>query len=121
MCIRDSGTVVFDHTPAISYYISDRYIRIPDTDIWTFGAEYQLSRKYTLQGSISYDIAKKENVGTEFTIIRELPRMFLALTFSQSWSSLNDTTIMVSLWPEGFNEVGIGSPRRFRQPNPLVP
>lgn len=116
-----AGTVVFDHTPAISYFISDRYIRIPDTDIWTVGAEYQLSRKYTLQGSFSYDIAKKENVSSEFTIIRELPRMFLALTFSQSWSSLNDTTIMVSLWPEGFNEVGIGSPRRFRQPNPLVP
>ena len=100
-----------------SVYLGDHYLR--DADTWdnddshflTAAASYKLNRKYTVAVSYQYDITKTRGSYTELVLLRRFPRWFGA--FNIAYDADNGRMMFgVSFWPEGFEDVTMGS-RRF--------
>lgn len=109
--------------PDISYYVGARYLRpviIEDaTDgIYEEGSNsfvgamtYRLTPRYTATFAQEYNFDFGRSVRSDLTIIRQYHRMFYALTFSAD-ESLNRNAVLFSVWPQGVDELAVGS-RRF--------
>ncbi|HUS46882.1 MAG TPA: hypothetical protein VM098_02095, partial [Phycisphaerae bacterium] len=98
-------------SPRLAYYIGTRVLPDMDSAVGIFGANYQISRKYSVSifEQYDFDFRGRRNLATNFSITRKLERWYLALTltFDQSDTG-NNVNLMVSLWPEGIPEVRIG-------------
>jgi len=101
--------------PRLAYFGGVRYIRPLDSSVAMFGASYQLSRKYAVTFYEQYDLDFKggDNLATQLTLTRKLPRWYLGLSvvFDQSGEG-DDVGMYLMLWPEGAPEVKIGSGKR---------
>ena len=113
--------------PDISYYLGSRYLRPLVLDIDENGdgivdihergshsvigaITWQLGSRYTATFAQEYNFDFGQSVRSELTIVRQYHRMFYAVSFSID-ESLNRNSVMVSLWPQGVNELGVGSRR----------
>ena len=108
--------------PDISYYVGSRYLRpiiveVPAEDIYEKGSHsvigaitWQVSPRYTATISQEYNFDFGQNIRSELTIVRQYHRMFYAVSFSID-ESLNRNAVMFSIWPQGVNELGVGSRR----------
>lgn len=99
----------------LSYYIEQRYVDAgaypypaggiaptPLTNITSFGATYELSTKYSLQFTQSYDFAQDNNVSNSISIIRKFDRLIAIVTAYED--SINGQTgLKFVLLPEGLN------------------
>jgi hypothetical protein len=90
-----------DQTATLSYFIGNRYVDVLNTDQWTFAMDYQLTQKYRLIASESFDSDAGRNILTSVTLIRRMPRMYAALTVTYD-ANQADTSVIFTMWPEGF-------------------
>jgi hypothetical protein len=99
--------------PNLTYYIGSRYLRRFEvleekgSNAFTFAATYIIDPRYTLVFSQQYDFDYGASLRSDITIIRRYHRLFYALTYSAD-ESLDDQAIVLSIWPQGVPEVGIG-------------
>lgn len=100
--------IAIDQSPYLSYFIGNRYVRELTSDEWTFAVSYQLSKKYTVSASQSYDFWLSENILSSITVLRRMPRFNTALTVSYD-ANMDDTSVVLSVWPESMAEYGVGS------------
>lgn len=113
--------------PDISYYLGSRYLRPVIVDIdenndgvidihqqgshSVIGAiTWQLSPRYMATFAQEYNFDFGRNIRTELTVVRQYHRVFYAVSFSLD-ESLDRTSLIFSVWPQGVKELGFG-PRR---------
>lgn len=111
--------------PDLSYYVGTRYLKPIVTAIdedgdgifedfqegsnsFVAAVTYRLSPRYTATFSQEYNFEFGEVIQSELTIIRQYHRLFYALSFGID-ESLDDSSIMLSIWPQGVRELAIGS------------
>ena len=106
--------------PDLTYYVGTRYLRDVDNGLGevgsnalTFAATYVLDPRYTAVFSQQYDFDYAANIRTDITLIRKYHRLNYALTFSVD-DSLDEQSVVFSLWPQGVPELGFGL-RRYMQ------
>jgi hypothetical protein len=68
----------------LSYFLSSRYINVTDSNVAGIAATYELSRKYTVIVSQSYDFGQSENVVSGIEVRRRFDTFFLSVAASQS-------------------------------------
>jgi hypothetical protein len=86
--------------PRLSYYFGTRYINQLNSNIATFAFNYQLTKKYALAFSQSYDFSQKDDVSSSITMTRKFDRIFLAVrVYHNSIDSSSGVTF--NLIPEG--------------------
>ncbi|MCJ7545138.1 MAG: hypothetical protein MUP47_11380 [Phycisphaerae bacterium] len=98
--------------PRVRYYLGWRYLKDLDSSLATFGANYKLSRKYSVSFFEQYDMDYdgSRNIATSISIIRQLPRWYagLTITYVSGVTEQDDIVVMLTLWPEGIPEVRMG-------------
>jgi len=96
--------------PRLRYYAGMRYTDDLDSAVGTFGINYKINRKYSISAFEQYDFAFRDgrNLATAVTITRKLPRWYAAFTFAYETTD-NEVTLLISFWPEGIEEVRLGS------------
>jgi len=100
--------LAIDQTSRLSYFIGNRYVSALDTNEVTFAVDYLLTRKYRVVGAQSYDFEKGTNILSSLTLVRQFPRVFMAVTVTYD-ANIDDTTFALNIWPEGYAELGFGS------------
>ncbi len=129
-----AGGIAVDQTSSLSYFFGTRYVEIPAftylrnhngafatppvspfatipgyaSNETTLALDYQLTRKYELIATESYDFSLSENILSSFTIVRKLPRMVAAVTVTYD-ANQDDTSVSFTMSPEGFPELGFGN------------
>ncbi len=98
--------------PRYRWYLGTRYIDDLDSWVWTGGLNYRLSAKYEFSGFQQYDIDFDEgrNLQTRLSLIRKFPRWYVAVSVVVD-AATDDTSILLTLWPEGIPEWRIGRGR----------
>ena len=91
----------------LSYFLGLRYIEQLNSDIATFAAEYELTAKYTLQFSQSYDFGVSKNVTSTFGIRRRFDTLTAALTIFHD-ASTGESGFRFNVEPEGFGNRASG-------------
>lgn len=109
---RGSAGIAVTRAPRFKYYAGIRCINGLDSSVGTFGVNYRINRKYTVNVFEQYDFNRQggQNLGTSVTIVRKFPRLYTALTFVYDRSQ-DDVGIVMSIWPEGIPEARIGGTR----------
>jgi hypothetical protein len=104
--------------PNLSYYIGSRYLKRIDNNFgeegsnaFIFAASYVLDPRYTVIFSQEYDFDYGANVRSDITLIRRYHRIYWGLTFRAD-ESMDQSSVMFSIWPEGLPEMGVG-PRKY--------
>jgi hypothetical protein len=86
--------------PRLAYYVGTRYINELNSNIATFAFDYQLTKKYSLAFSQSFDFSQKDDVSSSITMTRKFDRVFFAVRIYHN--SIDDTSgITFNLIPEG--------------------
>ncbi len=111
--------------PNLSYYIGSRYLKRFENGLgqegsnaFTFAATYVLDPRYTAVFSQQYDFDYGQNVRSEVTLVRKYHRVNFALTYGVD-ESMNDHSVVFSLWPEGLAELTLGSRRYMEVGSPV--
>lgn len=100
--------LIVDQSPHLAWFLGNRYVNARDSSEWTLALDYKLTEKYNLIAAQSYDTGLSKNIFSSVTLVRKFPRLTGALTVSYD-ANVDDVSFVVSVWPEGFPEVGIGS------------
>ena len=107
--------VSVQRSPRLSYFAGMRYIKELDSAIGTIGAKYKINKKYTIAAFEQYDFSFDGglNLGTRITIVRKLPRWYVAVTFTYDarYDSSDEIGLVLALWPEGVPEARLGGRR----------
>jgi hypothetical protein len=100
--------------PNLSYFIGSRYLRDVDNGLGqhgsnavTFAVTYVLDPRYTAVFSQQYDFDYGAGIRSDITLVRKYHRLNFALTLSVD-ESLDEERLVLSLWPEGVPELGVG-------------
>lgn len=108
----DSGTLAtasvglaVQRDERLSYYVGTRYIEPLNSNITTFSANYQLTAKYALQFSQSFDFGQGKNVDTNITISRDFDRLIAEFTFYHD-SSTDESGFRFNLFPSDLPQAG---------------
>jgi hypothetical protein len=106
--------------PDISYYIGNRYLRpviVAEDDVYEVGSNsfitaltWALNARYTIAFSQEYNFDYGRSVRSDLTLIRRYHRLYYGLTFSTD-ESLDRQSIMLSVWPQGVQELALGDRR----------
>ncbi|MGA2916107.1 MAG: LPS assembly protein LptD [Sedimentisphaerales bacterium] len=102
--------------PNLSYYLGYRYLRDITVDekkgskAVTFAITYKLNPRYTISYGWQYDFGMGGLLYNEFSLIRRYHRLYYALTYRAD-RTLDNTAIVLSIWPEGVRELSLGSRR----------
>lgn len=111
--------------PDISYYVGTRYLHpivlpvdksrdgIPDfyekgSNSFVAAVTYRLSQRYTATLSQEYNFDFGKSIRSDLALIRQYHRLFYAMSFSLD-ESLDRSAVMLSVWPQGVEELAIGS------------
>jgi len=97
-----------DQSPSLTYFLGNRYVNVLGTDEWTAAMDYQLTQKYRLITSESYDFDQGRNILSSVTILRKFPRLNTALTITYDANNA-DTSFSFTAWPEGYPNTGFGN------------
>jgi hypothetical protein len=100
--------------PNLSYYIGSRYLKRIDNGLgqkgsnaFTFAATYVIDPRYTFVFSQQFDFDYGANIRSDITFIRRYHRICFGLTFSAD-ESLDEQSVVFSLWPQGVPELAMG-------------
>ncbi|HUS72221.1 MAG TPA: LPS assembly protein LptD, partial [Sedimentisphaerales bacterium] len=111
--------------PNLSYYIGSRYLKRIDnnygeegSNAFIFAASYVLDPRYTVIFSQEYDFDYGANVRSDITLIRRYHRVYWGLTFRVD-ESMDQSSVVFSIWPEGVPEMGIGNSRYMGMGGPM--
>ncbi|MFC1762012.1 hypothetical protein ACFL6U_08010 [Planctomycetota bacterium] len=103
--------------PDLTTYFGTRYLRDTDnhlgqigSNMFTFAATYRLDPRYAMVFSNQYDFEYGENIRSDIAFIRKYHRLNYALTLSVD-ESLDRTSLVFSLWPQGIKELSLGLSR----------
>lgn len=108
---RHNIALVVERLPRLAYIIG--YQGAADIDYQAIGGgfNYRMTDKHIVAMRSYYDIGRNELGELAVAYIRKLPRWYLSVAFEFD-EVFEDTSLQVSLWPEGIPEWTIGS-RRF--------
>jgi hypothetical protein len=120
-----SLTAAVQRTPRTAYYVGDMYVR--DADVFgdggrggpldshylTGGWTYRLNRKYTVGVAHQYDVERGLDSYTQVVLVRKFVHWYGAFSFGLN-PAKDSMSFMVTFWPEGYEDVAIGS-RRFNR------
>jgi hypothetical protein len=109
--------IAVDQTENLSYFFGNRYIGQLKTDEWTFGLDYQITKKYELLVAESFDVRRGTNILTSVTLLRRLPRFIAAVTVTYDANNA-DTSILFTAWPQGLPDAGFGNRTGSRTDQP---
>jgi hypothetical protein len=84
----------------LTYFIGNRYIDELNSNITTVSLSYELSPKYTLLASQSFDFGLSENVSSSFGLLRQFDAFFLSVSTSHD-SITDQSTFNFNLYPKG--------------------
>ncbi len=87
---RTSAGGVFRHSPDFSTYAEVRYINVLDATYVNFGADYRLTRRYTIGFNTSFDTDENEFQSYNFRFRRRVPEADIGL--SLAYSDVSDET-----------------------------
>jgi len=108
----DAG-VALSRDPRARYYAGWRWLRDLDSELGTFGLNYQLTRKYSFSAFEQYDFDFDggRNTATNVSLIRKFERWYagVTVTFIQRRAQDDEVAVMLTLWPEGVPELRLGS------------
>jgi len=100
--------------PDLNLYLGSSYLRDVQnsegqvgTHALTFSALYKLDPRYAMVLSHQYDTDYGASIRSEFTLLRKYHRLNYGLTFRVD-ESLDTSSVVFSLWPEGIQELGMG-------------
>jgi hypothetical protein len=100
--------------PDLNLYLGSSYLRDVrnsegqvGTHALTFSALYRLDPRYAMVLSHQYDTDYGATIRSEATLLRKYHRLNYGLTFRVD-ESLDTSSVILSLWPEGIQELGIG-------------
>lgn len=103
--------------PDLSLYLGSSYLRDVQnsegqvgTHALTFSALYKLDPRYSVVLSHQYDTDYGASIRSEMTLLRKYHRLNYGLTFRMD-ESLDTSSVIFSLWPEGIHELGFGAGR----------
>jgi len=111
--------------PNLSYYIGSRYLKRIDnnygeegSNAFIFAASYVLDPRYTVVFSQEYDFDYGANVRSDITLVRRYHRVYWGLTFRVD-ESMDQSSVVFSIWPEGVPEMGIGHSKYMGMGGPM--
>ena len=111
--------------PNLSYYIGSRYLRRINngygeegSNAFTFAASYVLDPRYTIVFSQQYDFDYGANIRSEITLVRRYHRLCYGFTFRVD-ESMDRQAVILSIWPAGVEELGVGPRRYMDQGGPI--
>jgi len=102
--------------PELSYYVGSRYLRRTlilgeqGSNAFVAAITYVLDPRYTVVFSQQYDFDYGKSVRNELTLIRKYHRMYMGISVGVD-SSMDSSSVMFSMWPEGVSEMALGSRR----------
>jgi len=103
--------------PDLNLYIGSSYLRDVrnsegqiGTHALTFSALYKLDPRYAMVLSHQYDTDYGASIYSEVTLLRKYHRLNYGLTFRVD-ESLDTSSVVFSLWPEGIEELSMGMGR----------
>ncbi|MCG3138250.1 MAG: LPS-assembly protein LptD [Phycisphaerae bacterium] len=99
-----------ERTPRFSYFIGWRLIGETESHLFGYGFNYRISEKHALAMRTYHDLDRGTLEQFDITWLRKFPRWYLAMTLAVDEIEDNITG-SVSLWPEGFSNLAIGSKR----------
>ncbi|MCI0498413.1 MAG: LPS assembly protein LptD [Planctomycetales bacterium] len=111
--------------PDVSYYVGTRYLRPViiavdkngdgTDDFYEKGSNsfvaavtYRLSPRYVATFSQEYDFDFGKSIRSDLALVRQYHRLFYAVSFSLD-ESLDRSSVMFSVWPQGVDELAVGS------------
>ncbi len=86
-----------------SYYIGNRYIADLNSNITTVQGNYQISPKYTITFSQSFDFGLGKDVSESFSLVRNFDRFVMVLSASHDQIG-NQTGFSFNIYPMGFGQ-----------------
>jgi len=92
------GMAVKDYD-RLAYYLGLRYIDPLDSDLATFAVQYQLTAKYTMEFSQSYDFGQNKDTSSEFTLRRRFDVLTAAISVYHD-STTGDSGVRFNLYPQ---------------------
>jgi hypothetical protein len=101
-------SIAVERLPRLGYFIGWRYIDVTESNLFGGGANYQLNEKHTVALRAYYDLEEGRMAEWTFTLLRRLPRWYVALTFGYD-AVEDDWSITAAMWPEGLPEATFGS------------
>ncbi len=107
-----AGGVLIDHGYGFSSFTEARNIDALDSTFLNAGASYELSRKYSLEGAMAYDVDESDLQRISGTLIRRMPQWTLELGVVYD-DIRSDTSVSVQFRPVGVG--GEDRPRIFTQ------
>jgi len=109
---RGNIGVAISRIPRLRYYVGLRYISPAESSVGTFGVNYKLNRKYSVNlfEQYDFDLDSGRNVATSVSLVRKFSRVYVAFTFVYDRTQ-DDVGLVMSLWPEGIPEARIGGAR----------
>jgi lipopolysaccharide assembly outer membrane protein LptD (OstA) len=100
--------------PDLNLYLGSSYLRDirnsegeVGTHALTFSALYRLDPRYAMVLSHQYDTDFGASIRSEVTLLRKYHRLNYGLSFRVD-DSLDTSSVVFSLWPEGIEELGLG-------------
>ena len=85
----------------LSYYLDDRYVQILHSQVISFSANYELTRKYTVQVGQSFNFGDTSDINSVLTLIRQFDSFSVAVTVFHD-AITNQSGFNVNLIPIGF-------------------
>jgi lipopolysaccharide assembly outer membrane protein LptD (OstA) len=102
----------------LTYFVGNRYIDELSSNITTVALSYELSPKYMLTASQSYDFGLSQNVSSSFGVIRQFDAFFMQVSASHD-STSDQSSFNFNIYPKGLgygvNAEQLGSVFRSRQ------
>ena len=87
--------------PRVTYFAGLRYIEPLDSNIMTLSMAYELSRKYLLGVTQSYDFGEQSNnVGSSVEVTRRFDKFFISVRVYHD-SISDESGVSFLLYPEG--------------------
>lgn len=108
---RHNLSLAVERSPRLAYIVGYRNANDIGYSMVGGGLNYRLNEKHTVATRVWYDIYERELGELAVAYVRKLPRWYVAVTV-QFDEVFDDTSIMLSVWPEGLPEWTLGS-RRF--------
>ncbi len=108
---RNDFALAVERDPRLSYVFGTRYAGDINMNLVGGGWNYKLTEKHITAVRAWFDVDTGQVGEVTLSYVRKLPRWYLGVNLEYD-NVNNDTSIMLSLWPEGIPEWGLGS-RRF--------
>lgn len=86
--------------PRVIYFIGTRYIAPLDSNVTTFAVSYDISKKYTVALSQSFDFSQGQDVNTTGYLIRKFDSFTCALSIFYD-ATVDESGVSFNLYPNG--------------------